>query len=79
MKYNLGQTIFYLMYNAPCSATVLARMQVENLHEDWTNTKEQKALFTPFGPSGVSYKTCHGIIKEESAFASKEDLAASLI
>lgn len=74
MKYELGQLIYYIRENRLFSAPVLARIKVENLHQDLAHTNEQKKLFTPFGESGVFYGTCHGIINESEAYSSREDL-----
>lgn len=74
MKYNLEQLIWYMSEGNMCNAKVLARTTVENAHEDWASTKEQKSLFTPFGVAGVFYATTHGIFKQEEVFASKAEL-----
>lgn len=78
MKYELDQLIYYLRDNKVHGAPVLARMKVENLHSDWACTNAQKQVFTPFGEAGVFYGTCHGIIKEEDAYASKKELSSAL-
>jgi hypothetical protein len=79
MKYELGQTIYYLRNNTVHSAPILARICIENLHNDWTSTTAQMLLFVPFGLAGVNYATCHGMVKEQEAFATKEELAESLL
>ena len=73
-KYNLDQVVFYMLNNVIHSASILSRMCVENLHENWAITKEQKELFTPFGNSRILYATTHGFISENVVFASKEEL-----
>jgi len=78
MKFELGQTIYYLIDNRLHSAPVETRMQVENAHDDWAHTDEQKNAWQHFGESGVFYVTCHGPIVEERCFASKAELAESL-
>ena len=78
MKYELDQIVFYIADNKICGAPILARMYVDNLHEDFAHTKEQRELFTPFGLSGVFYATCHGIIQEDNVFASKSELLDSI-
>lgn len=78
-KYELDQLIFYYKDNRPHSAKVLTRMCVENAHNDWTSTPEQKALFTPLGPSRKIYCTVHGEIEEENAFSSKENLIEGFV
>jgi len=76
--FDLEQLIYYMLDNRVHSAPVLARMCVDNLHENWANTDKQKEVFTPFGKTGVYYATCHGIIPYRDAFGSKEDLLDSL-
>ncbi len=78
MKYELNQVVHYMRDNAPHSAPVLARMRVDNLREDWAHTQEQRNLFTPFGPAGIYYSTCHGLVRESEAFASKAEMLGSL-
>lgn len=78
MKFKLDQLIHYMRNNMPHSAPVLARMKVENLHEDWVCTKEQAKLFAPFGASMIAYGTCHGIVREDEAYASKEEMATAI-
>lgn len=78
MIHELGAAIHYMRDNRYHSAPVLARMVVDNDHEDWASTPEQVALFTPFGPSRVVYATCHGLVESGDAFASREDLVAHL-
>lgn len=73
-KFDLNQTIYYLMSNKMHSASVLARMVVENFSENAV-TSEQAELFHPFGKSGTFYGTCHGVISEDCAFESPEALA----
>ena len=78
MKYKLDQVLHYMRDNKPHSAPVLARMQVENLREDWAHTQEQRNLFTPFGPAGIYYATCHGLVREGEAFASMAAMLESM-
>ena len=78
MKHALGAVIHYMRDNRPHSAPVLARMIVENAHDDWASTPEQVALFTPFGPSRAVYATCDGPIGSGDVFGSREDLVAHL-
>ena len=77
--FDLNQIIYYILDNRIHSAKVLARMQVDNAHEDWVCNDVQKELYTPFGPGGVFYSTCHGIISNRQAFGSRQDLVDSLI
>lgn len=78
MKYELDQLIHYMRNNTPHSAPVMARMQVDNLREDWACTPEQRNMFTPFGPGGVYYATCHGIVREDEAFSTKTELMSAI-
>lgn len=78
MKYELEQTIFYIMDNVVHSAPVLSRMCVENAHDEWISNEEQKDAFAPFGFSGIKYSTCHGTIEEKHAFSSVDELLESL-
>ena len=78
-KFNLDQEIFYIRNDRIHSAKVLARIFVENAHDDWNCTDEQKALFTPFGQSREAYATCHGFVPVDDAYGSKQDLIGSLI
>jgi hypothetical protein len=78
MKYELGQTIYYMLDNKLHSAKVLARKCVENAHDDWACTKEQRSSFTPWGPSGVVYKTCHAEVIEDDVYESKEQMMKAI-
>jgi hypothetical protein len=75
----LGDIVWYMLNNKIHSALVLARMTVENLHEYSACTKEQKELFTPFGPAIICLATCHGIIDGTRVYASEELLVDSLL
>jgi len=79
MKFELDQLVYYIENNKVHSAKVIARMKVENLHPDWNSTKAQREAFTPFGSEGVFYSTCHNIYPENLLFASREELAQSLL
>lgn len=79
MIHELGAVIHYMREQRPHSAAVLARMVVENAHEDWASTPEQVAFFTPFGPGRVIYATAHGTVEASEAFATREDLVAHLL
>lgn len=78
-KFDLDQLIYYMHDNRIHSAPVVARMLIENAHDDWTSTPEQRDFFTPFGKSCETYSTCHGLVSADEAYASKEDLVASLL
>lgn len=73
-KYNLDQTVWYMMEGHICSAPILARMYVDNLHNDWCNNSEQMRVFLPFGFTEIRYGTCHGTVNEKDAFGSKSEL-----
>lgn len=79
MSLTPGQEVWYILENKIHSAPVLSIMTVENEHEDWAHTKEQKELFTRFGPAGVFIATVHTTLSAEKVFTSKEDLVASLL
>jgi hypothetical protein len=79
MKYELKQTIYYLRENRMHSASVCTRMNVENVFDDWCCTDEQKEAWQKFGVSGIKYVTCHGVVDESEAYASKEELRDSLV
>jgi len=78
MKYELEQTIHYMMDNRPHSAPVLARTFVENVHEDFNCTAAQRETFVPFGLAGTFYSTCHGVLSENKVFASKDEMLESM-
>ena len=78
-KFLLEQTVYYMQDNRVHSAQIFARHCVENLKEDYAVTKAQAELFTPFGPAGVFYATCHGTFNERDVYGSKEELAAALV
>ena len=77
-KFGIGQIIYYMKNNKPHSAPVLARRKVEDHSDNHANTQEQKSLFTPFGPSGTEYYTCHGVFAESNTFDSLDGLLDSL-
>ena len=78
-KFNLEQTIYYIRNDRIHSAPVLARIIVENAHDDWACTDAQKELFTPFGKAREAYATCHGLVPVEDSFGSRQDLVNSLL
>jgi hypothetical protein len=49
-------------------------MVIENAHEDWANTDEQKEVFCRFGYACVAYSTVHGVVYDYECAASREDL-----
>jgi hypothetical protein len=78
-KYELNQLVWYLKDNKVHSAKIVARMAIENVHDDYASTDTQKLMWQPFGPSSVKYKTVHGIFDENVLFASRIDLSKSLL
>lgn len=65
--FSVGQLIHYMKDNRPHSAPIQARMLVDNLHDEWD-------CFNPFGKAGVTYSTCHGLVKAGDAYESREAL-----
>lgn len=78
-KFELDQTVYYIMDNRLHSAPVLSRMVVENLKPTWNSTKEQADLFQRFGPCRVVYATVDGVHEEATLFESREALAAAIL
>lgn len=78
-KFALDQTVYYLMDNRVCSAPVMCRMLVENLHPKWNATEKQAEFFLRFGPCRVVYATCHGEHEEHTLFESREALSAAVL
>jgi len=78
-KFDLDQTVYYLLDNKIHSAPILSRMICENLHNSFSSTKEQKETFMQFGENGEFYGTCHGSFRAEETFGSKEDLITILL
>lgn len=65
MNIKLLDVVFYNKNGQPHSAPVLSIVTVENAHDNWASTKQQKAVFQPMGPSGKLYFTVHGIVTPE--------------
>ena len=78
-KFVLEEIVYYLVDNKVRSAPILSRMLVDNLHDDWASTNEQKLTWQYFGPSIISYRTIDGVFAEHQLFNSKESLAKFLI
>lgn len=78
-KYELDQLVYYMKDNRLHSAPILARKAIENHGDFDARDPDQRHLFTPWGRSGIEYRTCHGFYKEHQLYASKEDLASALI
>ena len=77
-KYELDQLIWYMMEGHFCSAPVLSRMYVDNLHDDWDCTQVQMDAFLQFGHTEIRYGTCGGSVNEKDAFATKAALVEHL-
>jgi hypothetical protein len=73
------QLVWYFLENKVHSAPIQSVMTVQNSHEDWAHTKEQKELFTRFGPAGTFIATVHTTLPVDKVFSSKEELVASLL
>lgn len=78
-KFALGQVVFYIENNRTHSAAIFSRMCVENLHDDWACTKEEKATWQAFGESCVKYVTIHGTYLESQLFDSLVNLTDRLL
>ena len=78
-KFELSQKIYYLRENRVHGAPISSRIYVDNEHQDWAHTESQQDIWTPFGKTRVMYATCHGLIEEHEAFATKEELAQSIV
>jgi hypothetical protein len=76
--FDVGTMIFYLREHRVHSAPIMCRSIVENKHDDYASTPEQKAMWQAFGPSGIRYNTCHGMVMHEEAFGSRQALVASI-
>ena len=74
IKFELGQTIYYMSDNKMHSAPVLARMIVEN-RDNGTMFGNQAEMFQPFGEARVVYGTCHGLVNDDEVFESAVALA----
>lgn len=78
-QFTLGDIVWYMLDNKFHSAPIQSIMTVQNAHEDWAHTPEQKKLYTGFGPAGTFILTVHAILPVSRVFASKEDLVESLL
>jgi hypothetical protein len=76
--YSVGELIFFLQNNRVHSAPVLSRQVITVCADRIPSSNEQEKLFRPFGPSGVKYATCHGIVRADEAFFTQNALADSL-
>lgn len=64
MKAKLGDLIHYERDGRPHSARVLSLLHIQNAHDGWASTPEQKEAFQQFGPARTAYATCHGVVEE---------------
>ena len=74
----LGDVIWYVLDGKAHGAPILSVMTVENAHDDWAHTDEQKRTYQRFGPSRTAYATVHATLDAKDCFVSKEALLASL-
>ena len=75
----IGDTIYYMRENRLHSAPILSKITVENMHEDWISTDEQKEMFAPYGSEGTRFFTCHGEVHENEAYVSHAELFKGLL
>jgi len=73
-----GNNIYFMMDNKVVSTAIVARRIVENTSEWDTLDSKQREWRCPFGRQSVEYGTVRGVVPHEKAFASKEELLASL-
>ncbi len=78
-KFELGQTVYYLVDNRVHSAPVLCRMYVEVWRPKVYVEEAASEDYLQFGPWRAEYGTCHGEHHERDLFASREELAAAII
>lgn len=78
-KANVGDVVFYIRDNVVCSAPVRA-IQVRVAEDDFSPIKKGSS-YDPFDVKsiGIIYFTCHGRIREQELFTSKEELAEAII
>lgn len=74
----LGDLIFYIVDSKVHSAPLTSIMVVQNLHDDWAHTDQQRQTWQPFGPAVVRYATVHGMFDARHCFVTREALLASL-
>jgi len=74
----VGDLVWYLCDGKPHSAPILSIRTVENAHDDYAHTSEQKLTYQRFGPSGAAYATVHTELDAKACFVTKEALLASL-
>jgi len=79
-KANIGDNIFYIDDNRPCSAPVISIKVVlnESDAEKKASTEEQKKIWLAFGSACVEYKTIHGRYFESQIYLTREDLGEAI-
>ena len=76
-EFKLEEVVFYMGDNKVCSAPVLSRICVDNVHEKVSND-EQAEAFQKFGKSMTRYATIHGTFNGDKVFHTRQDLLDSL-
>lgn len=74
----LGQLVWYMLDGKVHSASVLSVMTVQNAHDDWAHTKEQKHTFQRFGESRTMIATVHATLDATEVFDNKSALLESV-
>jgi hypothetical protein len=74
----LGALVWYMCDGRVHSAPVLSIQTVQNLHEEWAHTNEQKHTFTRFGTARTDVATVHGTFDAKACYSSKKELLESL-
>jgi hypothetical protein len=78
-KFEIHQTVWYMLDNKVHGAPILSRMIVENYFTDEeVCTDSQRSSFQTFGKECVKYATTHSVLDENQLFTSKEELLSSL-
>lgn len=77
MKYELDQVVHYMRDNKPHNAPILARLLIKPVVLVYGADARGRSRAEP-GLDAVSvyYETCHGLVGEEEAFASRADMLA---
>lgn len=79
-KANPGDLVYYIRDNKVCSAPVRA-IQIRVAEDNFSAVKKGNNNYDPFDPSsvGIIYFTCHGRIRENELYLSKEELAEAIV
>lgn len=78
-KFEIGQLVYFIYDNKLHSRTISTRVIIENEHDDWDCTEEQKRSFTPCGKTRIDYYINGSVFPEHLLFTTKEELADNLI